>query len=308
MASPQVAPTIGVDVGGTYVKGVVTDREGSIVARVRRPSGRAAGPDAVLAATLATLDAAIDATPGALAPAAIGVAVPGIVDDGGVVRWAANLGWRDLPIRALIANHTSLPLWVGQDVYAGGAAEFRRGAARGARTAAFIPVGTGISAALLVDGRPHRADGYAGEIGHLDTGHGELCGCGKRGCLEAIASAAAVARRYAVRAGTPTEGSAGVVAQLRAGDEVARSVWQEAVQALAFALSWVVGVLAPEVIVIGGGLALAGDLLFDPLRAEIGRRLTYHRVSLVVPARFGDAAGSVGASLLAAQSESSSGS
>lgn len=292
--------TIGVDVGGSYVKGVIADADGQVVGRVRRPSGRHAGPDAVLEATFATLDAAIGAVPEHLTLGAAGVAVPGVVDDGAaVVRWAANLGWRDLPIRALIEARADLPVWCGHDVHAGGVAEFRHGAGRQATTGAFVPVGTGIAAALLIDGRSHRGGGLAGEIGHLDVGHGEPCRCGRTGCLEAVASAASIARRYAERTNTTAEGSAQVVQRVRAGEAAAVEVWQDAVQALSFALSWLSGVLAPDVVVLGGGLGRAGDLLLQPLRASLAARFTYQDVPHLVCAEFGDEAGAVGAALLA---------
>jgi glucokinase len=125
------------------------------------------------------------------------VAVPGIVDEAaGLAVFSQNLGWRDAPLRDMIAERTGLPTAFGHDVRTGALAEARLGAGRGCGDSLFLTIGTGISAALLLDGRPYSAHGYAGEIGHVDVGRSEPCACGATGCLEAIASAAAIARRH----------------------------------------------------------------------------------------------------------------
>jgi glucokinase len=296
---PRVS--IGVDVGGTSIKSVVVDSSGTVLDRRRRPSGRDNGPAAVLDAMFAAIDAAVAAVPSDRAGACLGVAVPGVVDDErGLVRWAANLGWRDVPVRALIADRIRWPVWFGHDVHAGGVAEFATGAGRHVTNGAFVPVGTGVSAALLVDGRWHRRDGYAGEIGHLDVGHKEKCRCGQVGCLEVVASASAIARRYTARAHRAVAGSHEVLQRMNSGDRVAAEVWREAVHALGFALSWLVGVLAPQAVVIGGGLAEAGAELLDPLRTDLSGRLGVQRMPELLLARHKDDAACLGAALLAA--------
>src|SRR2546421_5241220 len=171
--------------------------------------------------------------------AGVGVVTPGIVDsDLGVVRFGANLGWRDLPLRDRLVERTKLPMRIGHDVRAGGLAEFTVGAAVGVRNAIFMPVGTGIAAALMVDGHELHATGYAGEIGHAVVDpQGPLCGCGQRGCLEAIGSAGAIARRYTERAREPVSGALEVANRMQAGDPGARQAWDEATGALATALT-----------------------------------------------------------------------
>ena len=152
----------------------------------------------------------------------------------------------------------------------------------------------------MLGGRVHAGGGYAGEIGHTPAaGHDEPCACGSRGCLEAVASAAAIARRYTARSGKPAAGAAEV---LEAGDADALAVWDEALDALADALAWIASVLAPEAVVIGGGLSRAGAALFDPLDERIPRRLTFQRVPRLVPAALGERAGCIGAALLALDS------
>ena len=138
-----------------------------------------------------------------------------------------------------------------------------------------------------------------GEIGHVDVGHGERCICGGRGCVEAVASAAAIARRYAAVSGRPVAGAREVAERMVAGDPTARRIWNEATEALALALAWISVVLAPQAIVVGGGLARSGSLLFEPLGQALGRHLGVVRRPQLVPASLQDDAGFLGAALLA---------
>jgi glucokinase len=165
---------------------------------------------------------------------------------------------------------------------------------------AFVPIGTGIAAALVLDGRPYAGGGWAGEIGHIDVGSGLPCPCGATGCLETIASAAAIARRYTERSSRAVGGALDVAGRLGSGDPDARVVWDEAVDALAFVLAVTAAVAAPELIVIGGGLSGAGDVLLAPLRREVAARVTPpQRQPQLVRATLGDQAGLLGAALLA---------
>ncbi|MFE9658957.1 ROK family protein [Streptomyces sp. NPDC005955] len=293
---------IALDVGGTSMKGALLDRDLHVLDTVRRATPRASGRDAVVAeitAVLRTLEAR--ATEHGTTPRGAGVVVPGIVDEGSrTAVYSANLGWRDLPLGDLLEGALGLPVALGHDVRAGGVAECRLGAARGARDAWFVPVGTGIAAAVICDGRPLSAGGYLGELGHvLAEPGGEPCGCGARGCLETISSAAAVAAAYGARSGRRVEGAAAVAALLERDDPDARVVWDRAVDALAAALATVTTLFAPQVVVIGGGLAEAGGLLLDPLRSAVARRLTFQRRPELVLAALGDMAGCLGAGLAA---------
>jgi glucokinase len=228
---------------------------------------------------------------------AIGVVVPGIVDEAaGVGVYSANLGWADYPFRARLAAGTNLPTAFGHDVRAGGLAELRQGSARDLTNAVIMPIGTGIAAALVLDGRVSTAPG---EIGHVDVGHGDPCGCGQTGCVEARASSAAIARRFTARTGRHVDGAAEVAALLASGDKDAAAVWQEAVDALARGILLVAALLGPEAVVLGGGLALAGPLLTDPLGARLDELTTFQRRPELRPAALGDEAGCLGAALLA---------
>jgi glucokinase len=278
---------LGVDVGGTDTKATLLDGGEPLDFR-SRPTART--PPEIVEA-IAELAGEAEA---------IGVVVPGVVDDAnGVAVWSENLHWDNVPFAALVRERCGLPTVLGHDVRAGALAETRLGAARGMTDVVYLSIGTGIAAGIVVGGHLHAGGGYAGEIGHTPAGHDEPCACGGRGCLEAIASAAAIARRYTARSGRPAAGAAEVLA---AGDAAAVQVWDEALDALAGALAWIASVLAPEVVVIGGGLSRAGEALFDPLTERIPRRLTFQRVPRLVPAALGERAGCIGAALLALDS------
>jgi glucokinase len=231
---------------------------------------------------------------------AVGLAVTGIVDERrGMAVHSQNVGWRNVPVRSLVEQATGLPVGFGHDVRAGTLAEWRLGAGRGLEDLVFVAIGTGVSAGIIVQGRPLVGGGYAGEIGHVDVGHGEPCTCGGRGCVEAVASAAAIARRYAAASGRPVPGARDVAERLAAGDPAARRVWTDATEALGLALAWTSVVVAPQAILLGGGLARSGSLLFEPVRQALDRHLGVVRRPRLLPATLRDEAGFLGAALLA---------
>jgi glucokinase len=294
---------VALDVGGTAMKGAIVGPDGATCGLLRRPTPRDQGPDAVVDSIGAALDLLLeDARRRGLGVAAAGVAVPGIVDDErGVAVFSANLGWRDLPLRALLQARTGLPVGFGHDVRSGALAEATFGAARDVRDMLFLAVGAGIAGAALVDGGLLVAGGYAGEIGHLRVDpSGAPCSCGGRGCVETVASGAAIARCYAARTGRPVDAAA-VAALVREGDPDAVAVWGDAVAALAHGLAAAVALLAPRLVVVGGGLAGAGALLIRPLSEALRGRLSPRaaRMPRLVGASLGDQAGCLGAALLA---------
>jgi glucokinase len=239
----------------------------------------------------------------------VGVAAPGIIDEEhGIARAAVNLGWRELPLRSLLSETAGVPVALGHDVRTGGLAEFTVGAATGVRNAMFMPIGTGIAAAVLVDGHRLDADGYAGEIGHIVVDpQGTVCGCGIRGCLETVASAAHIARRYADASGRPVTHAVDVADAVRAGDPTAVAVWNRAIDGLAAALTTASTLFAPEIVAIGGGLAESGDTLLAPLRESLVGRMTFQRMPKLVPASLGDNAGCIGSAIMAWRNVSGSG-
>ncbi|WP_247674554.1 ROK family protein [Micromonospora sp. C51] len=305
------------------MKCALVDPDGVVRHAERHPTDAGRGPDAVVETILTVAEGlAGKARADGLTPIALGIVVPGVVDEArGVAVWSANVGFRDVPLRDLASTRLGLPTALGHDVRAGGLAEARLGAGRNTGHVLFVAIGTGIAAAHVVAGSAATgAHGAAGELGHiLIRPDGPVCGCGRLGCLEALASASAVARRYAELTGTATDigsasddGSAAepgpgrtmvtaaeVASRAAAGEEVATRVWRETVEALADGLATAQALFDVATIVLGGGLAQAGAGLFDPLRAALRDRLTFHREPHLVPAVLGDEAGCLGAALLA---------
>ncbi len=319
---------IAMDVGGTHVKCALVDGSARVLRTERHPTGAERGPEAVVLSILDTLDGlAGKARAEGLRPAAAGVVVPGVVDEAaGVAAWSSNVGFRDMPLRDRAAARLGLPVVLGHDVRAGGLAEARLGGGRGGSHVLFVAIGTGIAAASVLEGRTYAgAHGAAGELGHVVVRPGgPRCGCGTRGCLEAVASASALARRYAelmgvVAGGTAADGTAAdgtaagatavgegagataadVAKRAAAGDPVAGRAWQETIDALADGLLTAQSLFDPDTVVLGGGLAEAGDALLRPLAAALRARLTFQREPQVVRATLGDSAGCLGAALLA---------
>lgn len=288
---------IALDVGGTAMKGAVLT--GSEVTGYHRwPTPREEGPDAVVKAVIRALDSLLQEAPDACS---IGLVVPGLVDDhAGTAIYSENIGWRDVPFVEIIAEHTGLPVGFGHDVRAGGLAERTFGAARGQDDVLFMPIGTGISGAMFVEGHAI-TNKYAGEIGHLDIGSGELCACGAIGCLETIATGPSIARRYRRLTGSRVEGAKPVAERMAAGDPAAARVWHEAAESIARALAAYVSLLAPQLIVIGGGLSSAGETLLNPVEAELRRLLVWQQVPQLVTAALGDNAACLGAGIMARQ-------
>ncbi|MDR2567106.1 MAG: ROK family protein [Bifidobacteriaceae bacterium] len=305
--SEQAIPAI--DVGGTLIKGGLVGPGGSIRNRITRPTGTRDGHrsivDRIAAVGRELAAAAAEAT--GRRPSAVGVAIPGLVDEArGRAMLAANFDWSDYPIAAALADLIGTPVVLSHDVTVGALAEYSLGAAAGARAAVVVPIGTGIAAGLVNRGQPYRgAHGRTLELGHLRVPWSdEPCGCGSVGCLERVAAASSIARRYAELTGQPVGGPATpdakeVGRRAQAGDRAAAQVWHDAVRALAEGLVTVVTLLDPDRIVIAGGLSRAGESLLAPLRAELSDRLTFQVMPDVVEAALGQDAGLVGTAIAA---------
>ena len=295
-----------IDVGGTRIKAALVDRSFVPLATSTTPtpfdlSSNLPGVVAALVDSLLAGDRAGRATGGAdVRLCGCGIVVPGLVNEAsGVGVLAVNLGWKDLEIAGPLSHLLGVPTVLGHDVRAGLVAEVRLGAARGARHALFVPLGTGIAGALMLDGHVITADGWAGELGHVVVDPvGPQCNCGARGCLETISSASAVERAYAERSGRRI-GANAVAALVAGGDQVALEVWRVAVDALAGAIASIVSITGVDLVLVGGGLSQSGELLLEPLRAAVDERLTFQRRPRIVAAELGDRAGSLGAACLA---------
>jgi glucokinase len=296
MASPAEV-VVAIDVGGTGLKGAVVDAAGRSSGVERRATPVTDGPEAVVGAVL---DFAAELS-GRGAVAGVGLAVPGIVDaEAGIVREAANLGWRELELGRRASERLGIPVSVLHDARAAAVAEGAAGAARGVADWLLLTLGTGVGAAVVVDGAFYLGPGgRGGELGHITIDpRGPTCACGRRGCLEAYASAGHIARHYTVRANR-VSGAEEVVARAAAGDPVAEDVWAHALDALAIAIANYDALLDPDLVVIGGGLAAAGEELFGPLGRLVKGRSLSGEPPPVVPARFGERAGRLGAAITA---------
>lgn len=287
---------ISIDVGGTGMKCALVGTDHRVLHTERHPTGRERGPEAVIETILAVasgLKAKAEVT-------GIGLVVPGVIDEAaGVARYSSNLGFRDVPLRDIVQKRLGVKAVLGHDVRAGGLAEARLGAGRDASHVLVVPIGTGIAAAHVVDGVVSGgAHGAYGEIGHIVVRPGGAkCGCGLNGCLEAVASASALERRYFELSGAPA--TAAQVADRLDTDPHAARVWHEVVDALADGLLTGQALYDVELIVIGGGLAESGDRLLGPLRESFSKKISFHRVPRIARARLGDEAGCLGAALLA---------
>lgn len=283
--------------------------DGAVLHRETRPTPREAGGRAVLGALLETVvELGQKATADAHRVRAIGVVVPGVIDAATGTVGAENLEWVGTPVLAELqaavraTGADEVPIVLAHDVRAGGYAELRQGALVGTTNSMFLPLGTGIAAAMVIDGSLVSGDGYAGELGHSKFIYGdaaELCACGQWGCLETVASAAALARRYTARTGRTVDGAREVMELLAAGDPDAEHVWKDALSALVDALVLYTTLVAPTKIAIGGGLVGAGETLLQPLREGVHARLTFQREPEIVAAVLGEEAGCLGAAQMA---------
>ena len=290
------------DVGGTDTKSAVVDRRGRVLGLRRTPTPRRLDDPAggVVSSLAALAREQLEQFP-EVRPVAAGVSVPGVVDErAGVALFASNLGWRDAPLRELAERALGLPVAFGHDARAASDAEYRLGAATAYGDVVVLTIGTGIAGGLVLDGRPYTGGGFAGELGHaLSDPEGERCPCGSIGCLETISSAGAIARRYTAASGTAVPGAREVLAAAADGDLDAVRIWDDALRALAEQLARLAAIVAPEAVVIGGGLAQAGPALFEPLRERLDALLSFHRRPALLRAQLGDDAGLLGTALAA---------
>ena len=307
---------IGVDVGGTKLLAGVVDARFGVHHRAQRSVG---GLD-----QSALLDTAVDAVQEARAAAgaevaAVGFGIPSLIDQRtGTAVLAVNLALADIPFHAVMAERLGLPVFVDNDGNATALAEHQAGAARGAREAVVLTIGTGIGGGLILRGELYRgAIGSAGELGHLVIDmNGPPCqgNCPNRGCVEVLASGTALARE-AARLALERPGSglgralAGgrhptgpLVTELaHDGDAAATEALALIGQRLGVAIASLVNIFNPEVVVVGGGVIAAGELLLGPARAVVAERALppSRDVVRIVAARFGVEAGMVGAAVLA---------
>jgi len=305
---------VGVDLGGTNIRAAVATGASTHSAPAHRATPAQEGPDAVLDAVA---ECAREAAHGA-AIDGLAIGIPGPLDaTSGVVHAAPHLaGWTDVPAQQMLRDRLQCDVAIRNDASLAGFAEWTAGAGRGTRHFVFITASTGVGGALVLDGRLHDGIGSAGEVGHMPVGpEAPPCGQGHPGCLEGTASGTAIAAaaRQALDAGASSSmtrldraalSARDVEVAARDGDALAVRLFAVAGRALGRACGGIINLLAPEVIVIGGGLINADALLFDPLRAAIAEIAFEWPMSRcrILAAELGTDAGLVGATAWAVHS------
>lgn len=310
---------IGIDVGGTNVKIALVDGEGKIIYSNSVPTYAQMGYEyTVNNIKQAIRDLMKETNTDAKEIEGIGFDFPGQVDyKTGVVKLAPNIpGWVNIPIAQMIEEEFNIPTRIDNDVRCAALGELKFGAGKGCENFVCITVGTGIGSGLVINGQLVRgAANAAGEIGHikLQMNGGPICGCGDTGCLEAFASGPSIvamaqeylkggkSTKFREMAGADGEITPYIVAKAaEAGDPVAKRIFEIVGTYIGMGLVSVINLLNPEKVIIGGGVAAAGDLLLDPIRKTIKERAMVVAGNSVeiVPAELGNSAGVIGASML----------
>lgn len=276
----------GIDIGGTKIAVAIARAGGEIVARSSFPTDANLPPEAALNQALETLVTLARTHEGKLS--AVGIGCPGPLDfDRGQFLAPPNMpaSWQQFPIRSFVENKLNLPVVVENDANAAAVGEHLFGAGRGYSDLVYLTISTGIGGGIIADNKlVHRW----GEAGHVTVQpDGAECGCGARGCLEALCSGTAIARRAQgyLQAGKPSrmsemvsdtrEVTARTVAEaVREGDKLACEVWRETISFMAIGIGNIIALLAPQAVILGGGVAAgAGELLLQPLRDELKERM-----------------------------------
>jgi len=306
MTQVEATRHLGLDLGGTNLKWAVVERDGGSWTTVAtdQVSTRIVADHDLVPATVTTQLAEIAAAAiAACGPVlSVGIGVPGLYDPAtGCTRFLVNIAgpWAGYPVAGRVGDAVGVPTFLINDARAFGLAELRLGAGRGAASMIGLTLGTGVGGVFAIEGRVHGGhDGTAGEIGHqtIDP-DGPWCNCGNRGCLEAYARA----DQIAAACGTATAEEAVRAAQ--AGDQRARAGLADVGRYLGIGIANMIVVISPDRVILGGGVSAAGELLFEPIRAEIRRRV--HTTSIkdvaLVRAELGIWAGAIGAGVHAAE-------
>ncbi|TCW41757.1 glucokinase [Laceyella sacchari] len=313
---------VGIDVGGTNIVCGLLDGEGRLLEKIKRPTEAHLGSDHVLeviAQTVRTLISSRNTDTSQVL--AVGVGSPGLVDpEQGITLFAGNLGWHRVEVAKQLSEKLNLPVFADNDVRMYVFGEAITGAGKGYDHVLGITLGTGVGAAVIVRGQVYYGGGFmAGELGHMRMeGEQAACACGMQGCLETVASATGIVRqvRGAVAQGEqsvlgtwfPTANLSGLTAAdvskaYDAGDRVAQEVLDHTGRVLGRALAYAVTLFSPDVVVIGGGVAEAGERLLAPMREELQRSVYqgYWSRLAIRTAYWPDDAGVIGSALYAKQ-------
>lgn len=300
---PDTSLTIGFDIGGTNLRAGLIDKTGQVLTVRSHPVPRSV-PE-VTAAIVALVEE-LKATAAPREVCGVGLAVAGFLDpEGEIVRFAPHLPWRDYAVRAELEAALHLPVVVEHDANSAAWGEYRFGAAQGHDNWVLLALGTGIGAALMIDGQLYRGSfGTAPEFGHIRVvPHGRPCPCGKKGCLERYCSGSALeitAREKAAAIPTwtgPHLSGKDVTRLARQGDPFAQEIMADFTGWLGIALSFVADILDPDLIVIGGGLSQDADLFLPAARQDMSAAMVgagHRPIADVFPAALGGDAGMIG--------------
>ncbi|HAA76740.1 TPA: glucokinase [Candidatus Latescibacteria bacterium] len=305
-------PAIGIDLGGTDIKGAVISDEGRILHQDLVSTQPESGADGVadrivgLVGSLCdTHGVTLDSTSG------VGVGVPGVTRKDGTVVIAPNLDWHHVPFRQMLQDRlTGSAVELDNDANVAALAEAKAGVGAGCDSLAFLTLGTGIGGGIVVDGRVHHGASYsAGEIGHMVViPDGPLCGCGKSGCLEAISATKGMISHaekliddgFVTSLKKEDLTPKSICDAAAEGDEIGEATVDHVARHIGIAVANLINILSPEVIAIGGGISAAGSLMLDPIAASaetntLEGMFEHTRIEL---ARLGNDAGSIGAAYL----------
>ena len=313
---------VGIDIGGTKLATVVADSTGHILSKVRKPTRSEKGPEYALQLLFDMVRETVElAGLAQKSVSAIGVSCGGPLDTKtGIVYSPPNLpGWDALPLKALLESEFQIPVIIENDANASALAEFRFGGGRGYNAVLYMTMSTGIGGGIVIDGQIyHGANDSAGEVGHqILLPDGPLCGCGKRGCLEALCSGPAIARRAqnAIRtqivdgktsATTLLNLASGdiedvksehVLTAARTGDLLALQLVEETAYYMGWGIANLVNILNPDIVLLGTIAIAAGDLLLNPIRKTVSELAMTRPAEAVKiePAQLGDALGDLAA-------------
>jgi glucokinase len=296
---------IGVDLGATKTACGLVSADHRLIACDKVDTKPLEGPQAAVERIAPLIQCLIQKVPAGTQVTHIGVCTPGPVDHlTGTIIDPPNLtGWRQVPFASLLSQKTGLPVKLEHDAKATALAEFHFGAGRGARDMVLMIVGTGIGAAVILDGKLYRGrTNAAGEVGHISVDlNGPICSCGSNGCVETYAGGPAIMRAYSYATRREISTAQEVVSAAEAGDPIARRVFQIAGRALGAAIATMAMLFDVEVFVMFGGVIKAKDYLLAPAREAVpnySHRSISPRVK-VLTAELGDDAGLLGAAWIA---------
>lgn len=296
---------IGVDLGASKVACALVSPDDKIVARKRIETRVAEGATIVADRICESVRELIAQTPTGVRVERVGVCSPGPLDHvSGTIYDPPNLtGWRNVPFAAMLSERLSLQVQLEHDAKASALAEFHLGAGRGSQNMALIIIGTGIGAAIILDGQLYRGStNSAGEIGHITVDlNGPICTCGSNGCVECYAGGPAIMRAYSYATRKTVDSAATVARAASEGDPIALRVFQEAGRALGAGIATLAMLMDVDTFVLFGSVVKAGELLLEPARIAVPK-YSHHSVSQrvrVTPGELADDAGVLGAALVA---------